>query len=141
MAELTQQMLKLLDTDHLTTTSYHPQTNGLSERLNQTLEDKLSMYVNMDNHNNLDQVLPFVTFAYNTSRQESTGYTPFYIMYGKEALHPSDLELGVKLNSFEAKRDLDYATRLGQQLKKGKLIVTQRLHQVHLPQKAQYDKG
>ena len=99
------------------------------------------MYVNMDNHNNLDQILPFVTFAYNTSRQESTGYTPFYIMYGKEALHPSDLELGVKLNSFKAKRDLDYATRLGQQLKKAKLIVTQRLHQVHLPQKAQYDKG
>ena len=78
MAELTQQMLKLLDTDHLTTTSYHPQTNGLSERLNQTLEDKLSMYVNMDNHNNLDQVLPFVTFAYNTSRQESTGYSFLY---------------------------------------------------------------
>ena len=36
---------------------------------------------------------------------------------------------------------MDYATRLGQQLKKAKLIVTQKLHQVHLRQKAQYDKG
>ena len=36
---------------------------------------------------------------------------------------------------------MDYATRPGQQLKKAKLIVTQKLHQVHLRQKAQYDKG
>ena len=85
MAELTQQMLKLLDTDHLTTTSYHPQTNGLCERLNHTQADMLSMYVNT-NHNNWDQILPFVTFAYNTSREESTDYTPFYLMYGREAL-------------------------------------------------------
>ena len=105
-----------MDTDHLTTTSYHPQTNVLSERLNQTLEDT-SMYVNT-NHNNWDQVLPFVTVVYNTSRQELTGYTPFYLMYGKEELLPSDLELGDKLKSFEGKNDLDYASRLGQPLKK-----------------------
>ena len=79
-------------------------------------------------------------FAYNTSRQESTGYTPLYLIYGNEALLPFDIELSGKLNPFEAKNDLDYATRLGQQLKKPKLLVTQKLHQVHLPQKAQYDK-
>ena len=50
MAELVQQMLKLLDTDHLTTTSYHPQTNGLCERLNHTMADMLTMYVST-NHN------------------------------------------------------------------------------------------
>ena len=99
MAELVQQMLKLLDTDHLTTTSYHPQTNGLCERLNHTMADMLTMYVST-NHNIWDQILPFVTIAYNTSRQESTSYIPFYLMYGREALLPSDLELGVKLNSF-----------------------------------------
>ena len=69
MAELNQQILRLLDTDHLTTTSYHPQTNGLCERLNHTLANMLSMYVNT-NHNNWDQILPFVTFAYNTSRNQ-----------------------------------------------------------------------
>ena len=84
MAELTQQMLKLLDTDHLTTTSYHPQTNGLCERLDHTLADMLTMYIST-NHNIWDQILPFVTFAYNTSREESTGYIPFYLMYGRDA--------------------------------------------------------
>ena len=82
--ELNQKILKLLDTEHLTTTSYHPQTNGLCERLNHTLADMLSMYVNT-NHNNWDQILPFVTFAYNTYREESTGYIPFYLMYGRDA--------------------------------------------------------
>lgn len=32
------------------TTAYHPQTNGLAERLNKTLEDMLSMYVDIGTH-------------------------------------------------------------------------------------------
>ena len=40
----------------------------------------LSMYVN-SKHTNWDEILPHITFAYNTSRQESTGKTPFYLIY------------------------------------------------------------
>ena len=64
IAELMQDVLELLGTQHQTTTSYHPQTNGLCERLNHTLADMLSMYVSAD-HKNWDEVLPYVTFAYN----------------------------------------------------------------------------
>ena len=49
-------VLKLLETNHLTTTSYHPQTNGLCERLNHTLADMLSMYISSD-HRNWDEIL------------------------------------------------------------------------------------
>ena len=65
VAEFTQRILALLEVEHNRTTSYHPQTNGLCERLNHTLADMLSMYVDAD-HNNLDSILPYVTFAYNT---------------------------------------------------------------------------
>lgn len=45
---------------------------GLVERLNYTLSDILSMYVNSD-HTDWDTFVPFITFAYNTSVQRSTG--------------------------------------------------------------------
>ncbi|UYV71905.1 hypothetical protein LAZ67_9001013 [Cordylochernes scorpioides] len=67
-----------------TTTAYHPQTNGLTDRLNRTIADMLSMYMDLD-QKNWDEMLPFITFAYNTAKQESTGFTPFFLIHGWEA--------------------------------------------------------
>ncbi|UYV66666.1 K02A2.6-like [Cordylochernes scorpioides] len=58
---------------HRFTTAYHPQTYGLTER-----------YV-VHEHKDWDQVLPYVTFAYNTAKQEATGYTPFFLVHAREA--------------------------------------------------------
>ncbi|UYV60360.1 K02A2.6-like [Cordylochernes scorpioides] len=71
------------------TTAYHPQTNGLTERLNRTMADMLSMYVDLD-QKNWDEILPFVTFAYNTAKQEATRFTPFFLVHGREAETPLD---------------------------------------------------
>ncbi|UYV77011.1 hypothetical protein LAZ67_14002809, partial [Cordylochernes scorpioides] len=75
---------------HRKTTAYHPQTNGLTDRLNKTIADMLSMYVDV-NHKDWDRILPFVTFAYNTAKQESTGFTPFFLVHGREAETPLDV--------------------------------------------------
>ncbi|UYV79990.1 hypothetical protein LAZ67_18001335 [Cordylochernes scorpioides] len=69
---------------HYFTTAYNPQTNGLTERLNKTLIDMLSMYVDVD-QKNWDSVLPFITFAYNTARQETNGFSPIFLVHGREA--------------------------------------------------------
>lgn len=68
---------------HKPTTAYHPQANGLTERLNRTLANMLAMYVSSD-HSNWDAALPFITFAYNSSRQDTTGFSPFFLLYGRE---------------------------------------------------------
>ncbi len=78
VVEFTKEVMRLMEVDHRTTTPYHPQANGFVERLNHTLADMLSMYVN-SKHTNWDEILPYITFAYNTSRQESTEKTPFYL--------------------------------------------------------------
>ncbi|KAM7298120.1 DDE-type integrase/transposase/recombinase [Ixodes scapularis] len=84
MAQLTQEILRLSHTSHRRTTAYHPQTNGLTERLNKTIADMISMYVDVE-HKTWDEVLPYVTFAYNTAVQETTGVTPFQlVMVAKE---------------------------------------------------------
>lgn len=80
---LTEEVMKLTYTDHRRTTAYHPQTNGLTERLNKTIADMISMYVNVE-HKNWDDVLPYVIFAYNTAVQETTGFTPFRLVHGRE---------------------------------------------------------
>ena len=46
------------------------------------------------NHRDWDEKLPSVAFAYRTSVHESTGFTPFYLMYGREASLPADLVYG-----------------------------------------------
>lgn len=76
-------VLLTCNTIHKTTSSYHPQTNGLMERFHRTLSDMMSMYINAD-HTNWDTVLPFVTLAYNTAVQRTTGYSPFFLVYGQQ---------------------------------------------------------
>jgi len=92
-AKFSEELFKALETNHLITTAYHPQCNGLAERYNHTFADMISMYVN-SLHNDWDRYVDFVTFAYNTSRQESTGVSPFFLLYGREAVLPIDVALG-----------------------------------------------
>ena len=94
IADFTKEIMRLMEFDHRTTTPYHPQANGFVERLNHTLADMLSMYIN-SSPTNWDEILPYVTFAYNSSRQESTGRSPFFLMYGREARLPVDVTMGV----------------------------------------------
>lgn len=60
---------------------------GLTERLNRTLFNLFSMYVSSDNQD-WDVALPFITFAYNSSSHEPAGYSPFYILVGRDPLYP-----------------------------------------------------
>ncbi|UYV62725.1 K02A2.6-like, partial [Cordylochernes scorpioides] len=84
MSQIIKEINNLSGISHLKTTAYHPQTNGLTERLNKTLTDMLSMYVDVE-QKSWDEVLPFVTFAYNTAKQETTGFSPFFLVHGREA--------------------------------------------------------
>ena len=67
-------------------------TNGLTERLNQTLSRALSKLVN-EEHNDWDQKLDTILFAYRVSKQKSTGYSPFYMMFHRQPSLPIDSEL------------------------------------------------
>lgn len=64
-------------------TSFHPQTNGGNERLNQIVEAYLRCYVNYQ-QDNWVQYLPTAQFAYNSSTTETTKVSPFYANFGYE---------------------------------------------------------
>lgn len=62
-------------------TAYHPQSDGQTERTNQTLEQYLRCYVNHP-QNDWVKLLPLAQFAYNSAPSESTRTSPFYANYG-----------------------------------------------------------
>jgi hypothetical protein len=64
-------------------TSYHPQTDGQTERKNQIIEYMLCMYVRKK-PNKWEDYLHLVEFAYNNGYQTSTKLSPFEILYGKK---------------------------------------------------------
>jgi hypothetical protein len=66
-------------------TAFHPQTDGQTERQNQTMEQYLRMFTT-DAQDNWALLLPTAQFAYNNSIHESTKLTPFYAVYGKHPL-------------------------------------------------------
>ena len=67
---------------HRVTSAYHPQANGLTEKFNGTLLNMLTKAV--VSHPSLwDTKLQSVLFASNTSIHRSTGYSPFFLLYGR----------------------------------------------------------
>ena len=86
-SQLFQQVCKLLDIDKTRTTSRRPQSDGMVERFNRTLESMLTMYVEK-RPNRWDEHLPYVMLAYRSSVHDSTGYSPNMMMLGREVELP-----------------------------------------------------
>ena len=94
LSKLTLEICQLMGTKKVNTTAYHPQTDGLVERFNQTLTNMLAKTVEK-NGTNWDVQLPYVLFVYRTSIQESTAESPFFLMYGRDARPPTSEVLSV----------------------------------------------
>jgi len=67
--------------------AYHPQTDGQSERIIQSLEDLLRTCV-LDHLGAWDEVLPLVEFTYNNSFHTSIGMAPYEALYGRRCRTP-----------------------------------------------------
>ena len=81
---ITDQLFALTGTEHRVTSAYHPQSNGLVERFNQTLVNALVKKTAEDQHN-WDRHIDTILFAYRTAKHDSTKMTPFFIMHLREA--------------------------------------------------------
>ena len=84
------------------------QSDVLIERFNRTLRSMLSTSVD-DNPFHWEEYADKVCFPYNTSVQSSTGFTPFFLMFGREARLPIDCVLELPQKSVQA---TEYASLL-----------------------------
>ncbi len=76
-----------------TTSAYHPQCDGNTERFNGTLGSMLAKLME-DHPLDWDELLPYCVFAYNISVHKSTKLLPYYILYGREPKLPIDHMFG-----------------------------------------------
>ena len=89
-SQLFLEMCKVLHIKKTRTTPYHPQSDGMVERFNKTLVRMLKSYIN-NHQSDWDEHLPFLTMAYRSAEHETTGFSPNYLMLGREVSTPLDI--------------------------------------------------
>lgn len=89
-SNLIKNLSNLFKTKHVTTTPYHPQTNGALERSHLTLKDYLKHFIN-DKQTDWDEYIEFAMFSYNSTIHLSTNYSPYELLFGHKNYLPSSI--------------------------------------------------
>ena len=84
MSKYMTDLFRLLGTKQNPSTAYHPQTDGQTERMNQTLEQYLHIFIEFC-QDDWKEWLSLAEFSYNDSKHAATQQTPFFLNYGQ---HP-----------------------------------------------------
>ena len=87
VSECMEEVNRLLSIRHLTTTPYHPMCNGLVERFNGTLKAMLKKLC-AEQPRQWHRFINALLFAYREVPQESTGFSPFELLYGRTVRGP-----------------------------------------------------
>ena len=97
------------------TTPYHPMGNGMVERFNKTLLNMLGT-LSEQQKSDWKAHVPTLTNAYNATEHESTGFSPFFLMYGRHPRLAVDAFLGLKNEEISQKSRQDYPDKLKERL-------------------------
>lgn len=125
---------RLIGYQHIYSTTYHPQTNGVTERFNATFVPQIAKLQDV-NHDNWDEFLPAVVFAYNTGIHRTTHYSPYELLFGRRARLPID----PPPSNFSFPRPNDYFSHLQRCLKVYSRLASKNvIHQQHQA-KIRYD--
>ena len=95
-SEFSVALYKMLGTQQVFSTAFHPQTDGQTEQVNRVLEDMLRAYVGHV-HDDWDEHLDEAEFAVNNAKHASTGESPFMLNYGGDPRTPLMTGLDVEL--------------------------------------------
>ena len=93
-SQVISELCRIMGVEKTNTTAFHPQGNSRCERVNRTILDMLSKYLS-DSHSEWDRHLPLLMLGYRAQVHRSVGYSPFYLMFGREPRLPVDTELDV----------------------------------------------
>jgi len=131
------EVCKLLDIDKQHTTPYKSSSNGQAERMHRTINRFIGKMVS-ENQSDWDCLLPYVMAAYRSSKHESTGFTPNYLMFGREVHAPVDLVYGCSETQARVTYD-GYDEEMKSRMQTAYMLVRENLHQATLRSKRYYD--
>jgi hypothetical protein len=77
--------------DHRIISPDHPSANGATERVVQTFKGAIRAYVLKEGRKKWDKMVQNIQFGYNITPQKSTGYSPYFLLFGRQPLFPPQL--------------------------------------------------
>ena len=95
-SSLLEALCEIAQVKKISTLKYHPQTNGQCECFNATLINMLGTFPKKPKSTWREQV-PTIVYAYNCTRNNVTGFSPYYLMFGCKLHLPIDLIFGTNL--------------------------------------------
>ena len=141
-AEVMQEVSRLLSLQQLTTTPYHPMCNGLVERFHATLKQMLRR-ISAERPKDWDKYLPALLFAMREVPQESLGFAPFELLYGRSVRGPMAIlrELWAsEINDEQVLSTYQYVIELRERLEQTCKLARENLEKMQVKQKVYYDK-
>ena len=114
-SDIVRELCKMAGIQKIRTTPYHPCSNPV-ERWNRTL---LNMLRSLEEEKKVEwkKVLPCVVHAYNCCHHQSTGYSPYFLFFGRHPRLPIDIAFGIDLNQGQRKSLGQHVRSLREQLK------------------------
>ena len=138
-SDLIKELCKIANVQKSRTTPYHPEGNAQVEKFNHTL---LRMIGTLD-HNQKTKWQDWVstmTHAYNCTHCESTGFSPYYLMFGRVPRLPINIEYGITQPQLMEKSRQNYARKLRAKLNWAFKVAKETSDREAVRQKQYYDR-
>ncbi|KAH3717167.1 hypothetical protein DPMN_059947 [Dreissena polymorpha] len=139
---LMKEISRLLSMKQLVTTPYHPQCNGLVERMNGTLKSMIKRMCT-ERPKDWDKYISPALFAYREAPQASTGFSPFELLYGRTVRGPMQIlreMLTQETLSAEVKTVYEYVLDLKERLAETMQFAQEELKKSAGKYKKHFDK-
>ena len=99
-SQIIKELCEVMGINKSRTTPYHASGNGMTERFNRTLISMLGT-LDIEKKKNWKQYIAPLVQAYNCIKHESTGFSPYMLLFGREPRLPVDLAFGINTRSEE----------------------------------------
>ena len=147
------ELLDLCGTKQRITSAYHPQANGLSERMKRSTQESLRKSLQNEHDFDWADMIPTIAFSHRSSMNASTRVSPLEMILGHKPNVPIDIhmkypteeDLDRDLTTEEVARlEREYLDTTIEQMKKGKETMIRRakvnIANAQIRQKRNYDK-